>query len=74
MSRSRSEPCMIWTPECVWLQTYDDAGAMKLSCCGQIELHRVEFFCGSRQLQLFIRIPGRATVINPPHRVCHSQS
>lgn len=49
---------MIWTPDGVWLQTFDQMGAMKLSGCGKIALHSVEFFCASRGIPLLIKTEG----------------
>lgn len=51
----KKDAVMIWTPDGVWLQTYDSEGNMKLSGCGKLSRPAVEFFCASRGIELSIR-------------------
>jgi hypothetical protein len=58
----RNEACMIWTPDGVWLQTYDETGARRLSGCGRMRLHQVEVFCRDRGIDLLVKTAGGAEV------------
>lgn len=69
------QPCMIWTKDGVWLQTFDETGTMRLSGCGQLSLHSVEVFCRDRGITLYMKSPG-ADEVRPGRRkqeACLSQ-
>lgn len=46
--------CMIWKPEGVWLQTYAEDGAIRLSFCGRLSFPSVERFCQEHGIDLVI--------------------
>jgi hypothetical protein len=54
--------CMIWTPDGVWLQTFDERGVMHLSGCGRMRLHQVEVFCRDRGIELLVKTAGGSEI------------
>lgn len=48
----RKPDVLIWTKDQVWLQTYADDGAIRLSGCGKVSLASCKGFCRDRGIEL----------------------
>lgn len=64
----RKFPCMLWTPEGVWLQTYTSEGQVKSSYCGRLSFYSVAKFAAERKLAFYFERPpaGSSAPVNSP--------